>query len=182
MPEGEAMPENSGNTENAIEYACAFCRTGSESKIAGEIEKKFPSIDALCTFKLRKRYVKGKTIEEKVALFPGYIFLRFSNESVLYSLIKSGLIYTVLSGADGDWRVTGPDRDFVRGLFDSDGVLGFSKAYYKNDRIHVTEGPLKNYNGKILRVNHRKRTAEVQISFHGKILDVWLGFEIIENV
>ena len=44
----------------------------------------------------------------------------------------------------------------------------------------MTEGALKRYEASITRVNHRARTAEVRVDFHGKVLTMWLGFELIE--
>ena len=64
--------------------------------------------------------------------------------------------------------------------FREDGVVGLSKAYYEGDQIRVTEGALKRYEASITRVNHRAKTAEVRVDFHGKVMTIWLGFELIE--
>ena len=65
-------------------------------------------------------------------------------------------------------------------FFRADGAVGLSKAYYEGDRIRVTEGALKRYEASITRVNHRAKTAEVRVDFHGKVMTIWLGFELIE--
>lgn len=175
------MTENREETAGAIEYACVFCRTGGEAQIARDIRESFPFAETLSPVKLRYRHVNGKPVEERVPLFPGYLFLKLHENDPLFRLIRSGLIYKILRDSDDDWRLTGADRDFVEDLFRTGGVFGFSQAFYENEKIHIVEGPLKAYEGKILRVNHRKKTAQVQMSIQGMELNVWLGFELIEK-
>lgn len=163
------------------EYGCFFCRTGSELQVAREIERVLPMAAALVPTKLRTRRIDGKPIEEKVTLFPGYVFARMISDSHVYDLPQQRQILRILTDSEGDWKLKGSDRAFAEGLFQCVGVLGFSEAYYDvNDRIHVIEGPLADYNGQILRVNRRNKTAEVQICFQGISMKVWLGFELIE--
>lgn len=162
------------------EYGCFFCRTGYEAQIAREIERLLPMSKALVPVKLYMRRVNGKPCEESVPLFPGYVFARLYSDERLYDLLHRRLVLRVLTDSKGDWRLRGSDLEFAEGLFRNDGVMGFSKAYYdENDRIHVVEGPLANCGGQILRVNRHKRTAQVQMSFQGVSMNVWLGYELI---
>lgn len=175
------MSEIQRNTTDQVEYACVFCRTGGEAQIALDLQESFSFVETLNPVKLRYRHINGKLIEEKVPLFPGYIFVRLHGNDPLYRLMRSGLIYKILKDSDDDWRLSGSDREFAEKLFETGGVFGFSQAFYENDRIRIVDGPLKAYDGKILRVNHRKRTAQVQMSIQGMEMNVWLGFELIEN-
>lgn len=175
------MAENRNAPDNRAEYACIFCRSGMEERIARQIEENYPFIRALNPVKLRYRHVDGKPLEERVALFPGYIFVKLKDQDPLYQLKRSGLIYKILKDTDGNWLLTGSDRDFAEKMFETGGVFGFSQAFYENDKIHIVEGPLKDYDGQILKVNHRKRTAQVRMSVQGVQMNVWLGFELIEK-
>lgn len=176
------MPENSESIPSSLEYACVFCHSGSEEQLVREINDRFPFMEALSPAKMRYRHVNGKPVEEQITLFPGYLFVRLRDDGSPYQLTRNGMIYRLLQYSDGNWRLQGSDRAFAETLFSMGGVFGFSQAFYENDRIHIVDGPLKAYDGKILRVNHRKRTAQVQISFsHMNDMTVWLGFELIEK-
>lgn len=175
------MPENGKCEEETVEYACVFCRSGSEEQLAREIEERYPFLDALCAMKVRYRHVNGKPVEEKVVLFPGYLFLRLERNQNPFQLSRGGSIYRILKSQDDNWKLTGSDRAFAEELFENGGVFGISQAFYENDRIQIVNGPLKAYNGRILRVNHRKRTAQVVMSVQGLEMNVWLGFELIEK-
>lgn len=178
--EGGAVPGISEGHEKSVEYACFFCRSGCEDQLAQEIAERYPFLDVLSPVKLRYRRVNGHPIEERVTLFPGYLFARVSDD-LPFQLFRSGLIYKVLLDSNNDWRLSGPDRSFAESLFAAGGVFGFSHAYYENEKIRIVDGPLKTYSGQILRVNHRKRTAQVRISVQGTELNVWLGFELIDK-
>ena len=89
--------------------------------------------------------------------------------------------YRMLTDMDGNWRLSGRDREIAKRLFDAGGIIGFSKAYYAGDRIRILDGFLKDYEGYITRVNRRARTAEIRVTLNGKVLDVWLGFELVEE-
>lgn len=179
--EGEAMCIDKIEDKKQFEYGCFFCRTGSELQVAQEIEQILPMATAIVPSKLRTRKVNGKLTEEKIPLFPGYVFARMISERHMYDLLQKRQIFNILTDSEGDWKLKGSDRAFAEELYKCGGVLGFSKAYYDvDDRIHVTEGPLANYNGQILRVNRHHKTAEVLISFQRISMRVWLGFELIE--
>ena len=164
-----------------VEYGCIFCKTGQEEQTAHDIELLYSEMKALNPVKLRYRRVNGKPVEERVSLFPGYIFVCLPADGEVYKLMRTGLIYKVLKDSDDEWRLSGADRALVEKMYRDGGVFGFSKAFYENDRIRIVEGPLKEYEGKILRVNHRKQTAQVQMSIQGMDMVVWLGFELIER-
>ena len=173
----ETVEMNAGE----MAYACVYCRTGGEEQLVRDLKAGFPDVTAMNPTKLRYRRINGKPVAEKVALFPGYIFLRLPGDYSTHRLKLGGLLYKILRDSDNDWRLSGADRAFAEKLFDTDGVLGFSKAFYEGDRIHVVDGPLKALEGNIIRVNHRKRTAQVQLNIQGMDMSVWLGFELMDS-
>ena len=91
-------------------------------------------------------------------------------------------IIRILSTDDGMWQLQGEDERFVKWLFQYDGLLGFSQAYKENDRIRIISGPLKDMEGKIKQVDKRGKSGQVVLSFYGKEMSVWLGFELIESI
>ena len=162
-------------------YGCLFCRTGREKRIADEIEAEIVDIRVLFAQKLRRRRQGHISVEESVPLFPGYLFFRTGDELDARKLSRHMDVYKLLRDGQGVWQLRGEDLALAKELFRSDGVVGFSKAYYEGDRIRITDGPLKAYEGRIIRVNRRSQTAQIALGMDGREVTVWLGFELIER-
>jgi len=173
----------SGGQELKTEYGCLFCRSGSEGRLVAELERYFPEVKTVIPRKKRIRRMGGQAFEEEVTLFPGYVFFRVEADSMYRPrlLTRARDAYRVLVDADGSWRLSGVDRVMAETLFGTEGVVGFSKAYFQGDRIRILDGLLKAYEGCIERVNKRARTAQIRIDLQGKIMRVWLGYELIER-
>lgn len=160
-------------------YGCLFCHAGSEQHVVDEILTQNPAVGAIAPAKLR--YHRGKRQYEKVSLFPGYVFIKADPSFPVYEFVKQKNIYKILCDSDRNWRLTGTDAEIVGKLFDVDGVIGMSTAYYENGRIRIIDGFLKGREGNIIRVNHRMKTAQIRLDFCKNQSTVWLGFEVIEN-
>lgn len=175
--EGEAM----SNLNPGEAFGCIFCRTGSEAQLARSLEREHASIRVLSAAKVRMRR-QGKMLEEEqVSLFPGYLFFRAAEDFEIRPLAYREDVFRVLHDARGDWRLKGEDESFASALFEQNGVIGLSKAYYEGDRIRIVDGMLKKYEGRILRVNRRSHTAQVCVGVAGQEVTVWLGFELIDK-
>ena len=169
-----------GNSHSSNAYGCLFCRVGCEDIVIREIVKDETSISAISPVKIR--FIRGINRSEKVILFPGYVFFSAPSNYDISSLIHNKYVYRALTYGDHGWQLVGGDREIAEALFQAQGVIGFSKAYYENDRIRIVEGFLKKYEGNILKVNHRMKTAQVLLKFNQIDLKVWLGFEVIEPI
>lgn len=161
-------------------YGCLFCRTGREKRIAGEIETELADIRVVFAEKLRRRRQGHSSVEECVPLFPGYLFFRAGDDLDVRKLSRHADVYKLLRDGEGIWQLRGEDRALAHELFRSNGVVGFSKAYYEGDRIRITDGPLKAYEGRIMRVNRRQQTAQIAL-LGSREVTAWLGFELIER-
>lgn len=162
-------------------YGCIFCRTGNEQLLIQSLEKEHSGIRVISASKKRMRRQGKMLIEEQVPLFPGYLFFCAEEEFDSRMLIYKEDIFRILHDSEGCWQLRGEDEAFARALFEQDGVIGLSRAYYEGDRIRIVEGMLKMYEGRILRVNHRSHTAQVCVGVAGQEVTVWLGFEVIDK-
>lgn len=159
-------------------YGCVFCRTGREIHLAEDIKRIYPQVEVIVPHKLRNRRQGGQKIEEKVILFPAYVFVRADEYFPLLKLSSIADVYRVLCDSDHNWYLTGKDEEICRTLFQFSGCVGFSKAHYEGDRIVVGDGFLKGREGDIVRVNRKAGTAQVKIILDGKIIYVWCGLEL----
>ena len=165
--------------QESTSYGCIFCRVGCEDHVVTEILNEESDIRLISPVKLR--YNRGKKATERILLFPGYVFFSVSPDYKISNITRNRYVYRVLTYADSSWQLVGADKEIAAKLFSCNGVIDFSKAYYENDKIRIVEGFLKEYEGSIIKVNHRMRTALVQIEFANTSLKVWIGFEVIEE-
>ena len=107
--------------------------------------------------------------------------MRCHEELSLRDLYRLPDILRVLCSGDGDWHLAGTDLIMAKALFSEDGVVGFSRAFFEGDRIRIADGFLKQYEGQIIRVNKRAKTAQIRVKFEGKTLSLWLGYELIDR-
>lgn len=156
-------------------YGCLFCCAGSEHKLADKIRRIYPQIEVVVPEKLRHRRFGGQLIAETVILFPAYLFLKADEDFQMYELSSIPGIYKILSDGDNNWKLNGTDAEIAKKIFENNGCIGFSKAYYEGDRIKIAYGFLKGQEGNIIRVNRKAQTAEVKINFNDKIFFVWCG-------
>ena len=189
--EGEAMredelaghiPETEDEQPQEGSFGCLFCITGKEQSIVDQIQTSCPDVRATAMRQLKYRTCRKVKTQEEAILLPSYVF--FEAPSTMEPSIEFPRqnIIRILSTDDGMWQLQGEDERFVKWLFQYDGLLGFSQAYKENDRIRIISGPLKDMEGKIKRVDKRGKSGQVVLSFYGKEISVWLGFELIESI
>ena len=162
-------------------FGCAFCRSGRERAFADLMEIHFPEVEFFVPSKIRIRRSARGCDEEKVVLFPGYVFFRAPEDFNIARFHLTGDLYYVLYAEKLDWRLRGSDYALAKTFYESNGVIDLSQAWYEGDRIRIVDGFLKNYEGCITRVNHRAHTAEITLNLMGRKNRVWLGFELIEK-
>ena len=194
MPDSEVSPNEASQVEETEqetaqadkEYGCIFCITGREFAVAQRLEKAIPGLKAISPVKLRYRRMDGVAHEERVILFPGYVFfeVQAGSDVEIRTIYIDQDVFKVLYVDDEkkDWRLENPDRQIVAEFFDLHGIVGFSEASFdEGGRIHVLSGLLKGQEGRIKRVNRRAKTIEISLLFCGNIMNLWLGFEEVSS-
>lgn len=181
--EKTAPAETGSAADIGVNRGCLFCKGGREEKVVLALTLHFPMLHVISPVKQRYRRVGGKAIEERVTLLPGYVFFETREPEIpLRDIVRQPNVLKVLKYPDGGWRLKGYDDQFARMMFRENGEIGFSKAVFdKGDRIHILDGFLKDLEGSIVRVNRRARTVEVRVDFQGKIISMWLGYELVEK-
>ena len=186
----------------SLEYGCLHCRTGYERNVVNFLQDR--DIRAISPIRLRFRRRGGKKILEKASLFPGYVlfavddavdFSGFSpdfwqvseNDPVLrddrirHILRLHSDVIRILYDGDFCWTLNGDDRVFAEKLFAVNGEIGISKACFEDNRIRIREGFLEAYEGSIIAVNRRAKTACIRVTIKDKVFSLWLGYEEITD-
>ena len=163
-------------------YGCVFCLSGKEMLVAQHLESHAPGLRALAVRQTKRRTTRGVTRLVDEVIFRGYVFFRTQGELPPPGALPPDCAIALLTDSDGDWRLHGQDAHFAHWLFSIDGLIGLSRAHQEGDRIRVVQGPLKALEGSIVRVDRRNRSGQVALSFGGRQIRVWLGFDIVEKL
>lgn len=160
-------------TEKTWCYGCLFCRTGAETSIAGYINQTITNVEAVAPTRTRRKTVAGKVIEDQVQLLPGYLFFRTESDEPLPQLTRITNVLKLLEYDDCNWGLTGGDRQFAEFLFDND-PLQPPHVSFIDGRLHFEDSFLYGHDDAVLRVNRRKKTAEVRLEIDQ--LAFWIGY------
>lgn len=179
----EMRPSACGDDQSQdLAYGCLFCKTGKEQSVAEQIQVTCPNVRATTMRQLKYRTCKKVKTQEEAILLPSYVFFEAPSSMEPSIEFPTQNVIRILAMDSGIWQLQGEDERFVRWIFQYDGLLGFSKAYKEGDRIRIISGPLKDMEGKIKRVDKRGMSGQVILSFYGKDIPVWLGFELVKTI
>ena len=131
---------------------------------------------------LRKR---GKQKEKVAPIFPGYLFLNKDTlEPDIYWILKktSGFVRFLKSNQNIQ-PIVGDDKKLLLHFLSFGEIVEKSTVWFdKNNRIRVINGPMKGLEGKILKVDRRKKRAKIKLSLYEESFKVDFGFDILEKV
>ena len=106
-------------------------------------------------------------------MLPGYIFFRTENEEQPTHLTYITHVLKLLEYDNLSWKLTGSDSEFAEFLFDND-LLQPPHVTFMGGRLHFEDGFLYGYDDAVIRVNRRKKTAEVRLEIDR--LAFWIGY------
>ena len=150
---------------------CIMVKTGAEEKFKSSATEKLAQTGDGSKFYFFKKQMtarSGSSFQEP--LFPGYIFLETENltRETIETLKKVTGFYHFLFDNTNPHKLNGNDLAYYSNFRQSGEILGLSKAGFdENQRIQIVEGPLKGFQGKIIRVNRRCKRVTVQIEMFG---------------
>ena len=124
----------------------------------------------------------GRYVDMTRPLFPGYLFIISDRiEDVQASLWKVAKFKRLLNAGSVPVSLYEDEVRVFRTLADDNCQISLSKGFIAGDRITVTEGPLKDQEGMIKKIDRHKRIAIVEIPFLGRPVSVRVPLEIAEK-
>ena len=129
----------------------------------------------------------GKIMASKLAIFPGYVFLELDEDEdikqYLHIFRGTGKFFRFLKSNNDIHPLQNRDLELILHFIKNVGpVAGKSKVYFdENSRIVVLAGPLSGLEGKIIKVDKRKRRAKVKLDLYSDFFYIDLSFEVIEK-
>ena len=160
--------------------------SGEEDRTAGMIKKMVsPEFVKECFVPKRERVKKFQGYWNKVeeVLFRGYAFVVSERPKELYEELKRIPALTKVLGREGDsfMALDEKEESMVKELGNKDHKTLLSRIKVGEQRtIRIIDGPLKNYEGNIVKVNLHRREAVVQVDFMGRAVELYMGIEMVE--
>ena len=162
-------------------------KTGDEEKFLLAARRLLPDLEGTFCFPRRKLPTRkaGKMTIKEVPLFGGYLF--YLCEEVtghIISQLKTLPGYSrFLPSPDRILPLPEGEKRFIHTLISKGDLIGLSTVTFDIEgRISVKEGPLKGYEGKIIKVDKRKRRARIQLDLYKESFLLDFGFELLESV
>jgi transcriptional antiterminator NusG len=156
---------------------CLYCKTGYEKNVEKTLLNKGFSVIRSMTE--RNVVKKGKTVKTVRPILPGYVFFEHGTEPLWRELKKENNIFYPLAYSDSTKKLRNVDLKFVKWLKNKKGILKISKAVEEGKRIRIIDGPLKDYAGRIKKINKNRKCVEVEIETEKIINKIWLSYELI---
>ena len=162
-------------------YGCIFCKTGYEQALVSELSKDMRDTEFLIAKKKIRRRINGEMTVDTDIMFPGYVFFRTITEIDQRLFESNSLVLKLLTYNDKEWKLIGDDYALVRWLFSQGGMIGFSKAIIKENRLVFLTGPLMGLEDRIIKINRRFQNCLVDLVFERRKIKAWLGYELEEK-
>ena len=160
------------------EFFCIFCETGREAIVEDYLQ----SLGCIVISSTVERNVvkNGKFIKEFRPIISGYTFFEYDGEPDWREIKKCKYIYYPLQYNDNSKKLRNNDLEFVYWLIRNNGVVKISKVIEIGNKIKIIEGPLKEYEGNIVKINKRQKCAKIEINGEGMINNVWVSYEYMD--
>lgn len=162
-------------------FGCLYVRVGREQKTVEMIRHLYPSVNALAVGQLKHKSQNGVKSVVNTILLPGYVLFQADEDFEVRRFYSLEHVVRLLKYEDRQWMLRGDDLAFAQWIYRMNGLIGLSKAYREGTMVRIAEGPLKDFAGKIVRVDSRNRNAQVAFGFDKQVFTAWLAFEWMEE-
>jgi transcriptional antiterminator NusG len=170
-----------------VNYYAVQVKTRSEEKYIKLLRAVYPEVVFPIYFPKRRIDIKrqGLISQSTTAVFPGYLFVEIDEEENIHRYQwafrrTDGFLRFLKSNQDIS-PMTGRDLEVALHFIKNVGpVAGKSRVYFnENSRIVVVEGPMMGLEGRIIKVDKRKRRAKIKLDLYNDSFSIDLGFEVI---
>lgn len=128
-----------------------------------------------------KRYM-GQWHKEMMPLFPGYVFADSQDVDLLFEELKRVTGLTKLLGTGSAIvPLTSEEIAILKRLGKEEQIVTISKGLIADNQVKILEGPLKELEGAICKIDRHRRKAWLELVMFGRIQRVEVGLEILEK-
>lgn len=161
---------------------CLFIYEDKEVSLAKELNKNFEDILAIPILKISHKIKNGERTTIQSPLLSSYIFLFTPKNKDRRELTIKRFNYKVLGTSSDGGKLIGEDLKYAEWIKDNNGIIPLSQAILSNGLVKIVSGPLKNFEGKIIKYDKHRRNCLIEIEFLGKTTQTWLPFEFVDTI
>ena len=169
-----------------MNYYAIQVKTRGEEKFMRLFKALYPDAPFYLHFPRRRIDIRrrGRLHQTTAAVFPGYIFVEAEGEDILaqhWAFRRTDGFYRFLKSNQDIRPLADRDLELVLHFIKKAGpVAGISRVFFnENSRIVVVGGPLMGLEGKIIKVDKRKKRAKVKLSLYDDSFAIDLAFEVM---
>lgn len=158
--------------------------TGKELEIAKQCRERVADEGEDVFVPLAERWTKirGERTLITSRLFPGYVFIETEKIEDFYKRLNRIYAMTkVLRTGDEMTPIQKEEEEYLRRLGGDEHVVKYSEGYIEGDKLVVTSGPLKDFEGKVKKILRHKRLVVMEVSLLGHTVEVTLGLGVVEK-
>ncbi len=167
--------------------------TGEEAKFMGLAHVNFkldlPTFDSANSLLWPRRKLtirkKGVLKESLSPIFPGYLFFQAEEltSDIHWVLRRTPGFVRYLKNNQNIVPIEGSDKELLLHFLHFGEIVEKSQVSFdENKRIKVISGPMKGLEGRIVKVDKRKRRAKISLSLYEESFTIDFGFEILEKI
>lgn len=172
--------------------------TGKEEMVKNQIIQHYTVKECKCCVPKRKVPEKrnGCMFDVIKVMFPGYVFIKVKMNFKIYYSLKSFVgVYSVLNYSnkiDLNYSESYQDENvFFKPIPDEDmcsilaflnpinDIMEYSTLDFNSQTVKIVYGPLVGQEGRIKKVDKRKRRAKLVIEFLGQEKQIDIGIEVL---
>lgn len=168
-------------TQN-VRYGCVYCKTGYEAETARHLCDGCICLKATPAFRMEHRFIGGKKTQVKAIMLPGYVFFMADERFATFRLWQMSSVIRLLADTEQCWHLQGGDLAFAKWVFENDGLIGMSKVLQTGSQVRILSGPMKDFEGAIIKINRHARSGIVAVKFDNNTFNLKLSFEIVEEI
>lgn len=175
-----------------MDWYALFVETGKEKVVQDYLRMSFEESVLFSIVPQRKVPEKRQgTVHHVIKkMFPGYVLFKtdMNNDTFhkiqkipnSHYLVNHGTYYSKSKGACFS-KIHEDEMALILRLIGEEEIIDYSKVVVENSSVFVTSGPLKGMEGRIQKVDKRKRRAKIRLDFMGVEKCVDVGIEVISK-
>ena len=172
-------------------YFCVHCVAAKEEEARRRVTKLLSSVlddEFLVWFPMKevkeKRAGKYETVDKP--MFSGYLFMYWEGSDErkfpIFDLKRLPTVISILDYDDGSHALKGKDLEFARWLHMHGGYIRQSKVIYREgQRIQICDGPLKGFDGNVIKVDKHHKRIVLRFEIGGNVTDVSFSVEFLDS-
>ena len=132
---------------------------------------------------IAQKHFKKEWHEVDKTLFPGYLFVDTEKIEPVIEGLKNFQQYTkVLRDGEMVSPITVQEQQFLTAMMNQQYVVRYSEGFLIGEKVCITTGPLKDFEGYIRTVDRHHRVAKLEVPIFGRPTPTEVGFGAIKRV